>query len=153
MKKINSILKTIVAVAIVFVMTQSCVPAGGNQTPNDPTKGTLSIGFRRYHMISIAPNLITGTFTLEFYNSQTNNLISSSTVNYTPISATNNSALPRTFNNLTPGDYYLRVKNIHGEYRSFFVSDWSNPDSTSGFTIRAGQITSNNPILVLDPFE
>ena len=153
MGKINSIFKTIVAVAIVLVMAQGCVPAGGNPTPNDPTKGTLSIGFYRYHILGITQQLITGTFTLEFYNSQTNSLISSSTVNYTPISATNNSALPRTFNNLTPGDYYLRVKNVHDEYRVFFVSGSGNLDSTSGFTIRAGQITSHNPILVLDIFE
>ncbi len=33
MKKINSILKTIVLVAIVLVLAQGCVPAGGNPTP------------------------------------------------------------------------------------------------------------------------
>ena len=33
MKKINSILKTIVALAIVLVMAQGCVPAGGTPTP------------------------------------------------------------------------------------------------------------------------
>ena len=51
MKKINSIFKTIVVVAIVLVMAQGCVPAGGNT----PTSGTFNVGIDD-HNIWNGPN-------------------------------------------------------------------------------------------------
>ncbi len=53
MGKINSIFKTIVAVAIVLIMAQGCVPVGGNT----PTSGTFNVGILSKAGISQATNV------------------------------------------------------------------------------------------------
>ncbi|MBK8353649.1 MAG: hypothetical protein IPL21_18925 [Saprospirales bacterium] len=61
MKKINSIFKTIVVVAIVLVIAQGCVPAGGNT----PTSGTFNVGIDDEYFLYTEPHINFSTKILE----------------------------------------------------------------------------------------
>lgn len=118
MKKITTIFKTMLLVAVVLAMAQGCIPTtpiGGNPTPVDTTKGSLQIGIRKFTNVISLPENLTGTFTFEFYKRYTNELITTATETYT---------LPyplefKTYNSVAPGEYYIKVKQ-NGIYLGMF---------------------------------
>ena len=102
MKKITTIIKTMLLAVVVLVLVQGCIPTTP-VVPGNPTKGTLKVGITSFENVLTPPAFLTGTFIFEFYNASTNALLSTTTETY---------LLPaevKTYNSVDVGSYYIRV--------------------------------------------